>query len=48
MIQDRARRDRREPQQRALWVAPEVWRLEAGEAENHPGDTHFDGTATFS
>jgi hypothetical protein len=47
MIEDRATRDRRDPK-RTFWIKPRVMRLHAGEAENHPGDTHADGTATFS
>jgi hypothetical protein len=30
------------------WTKPELARLLAGEAQNNPGDSHADGTSTFS
>jgi hypothetical protein len=33
---------------KAQWTSPEVKRLLAGDAENNPGDSHSDGSATFS
>jgi hypothetical protein len=36
------------PAEKAAWTSPAVSRLLAGDAENNPGDSHSDGSATFS
>jgi hypothetical protein len=38
----------RQPAKKSPWTSPEVKRLLAGDAENNPGDSHSDGSATFS
>ncbi|MGZ8999029.1 MAG: hypothetical protein ACXW2T_09250 [Allosphingosinicella sp.] len=37
-----------QPAEKSPWISPTVSRLLAGDAENNPGDTHSDGSATFS
>ncbi len=37
-----------QPTPKSQWTSPQVKRLLAGDAENNPGDSHSDGSATFS